>query len=281
MPGLMAFHAHPDDEVTSTGGVLAKYADAGERVVVVTGTDGAEGEVHNYENPDELRPQLPEIRAEEIAKALAILGVHDHEFLGYRDSGMMGTDANNDARCLWQADFMEATERLVRLIRLYTPEVVIIYDPYGGYGHPDHIQVHRIGLAAFWSAADESRFPFEDGEMAWRPQKLYWSAWPRSRVQAFAQRRLDRGLIDRAEYERMQRGGQPDEELTAVIDIERYIERKFEAWRAHRTQIPSDWWMYTVPEEDWPAVFGRETFQRVLSRVEVPYYETDLFTGLR
>ncbi len=281
MPGLMAFHAHPDDEVTSTGGVLAKYADAGEQVVVVTGTDGAEGEIHNYDNPDELRPHLTELRQEEIAKALAILGVHNHEFLGYRDSGMMGTDANEHPECFWRADFMESTGRLVRAVRKYQPDVMIIYDPFGGYGHPDHIQVHRIGLAAYWSAHDESRFPLETGEEPWQPQKLYWSAWPRSRVQAFAQRRLAEGSITQDEYERMRRGGIPDAELTATIDITPFIDRKFDAWRAHRSQIPLDWWMFQVPESEREAVFGRETFQRVFSRVEVPYHETDFFTGLR
>lgn len=281
MPGLLAFHAHPDDEVTSTGGVLAKYAEAGEQVVVVTGTDGAEGEIHNYDNPEELKPRLTELRQEEISKALAVLGVHNHEFLGYRDSGMMGTEANDHPACFWQADFMEATGRMVRVVRTYRPEVMVIYDPFGGYGHPDHIQVHRVGLAAFWSGRDEARFPLEDGEEPWQPLKLYWTAWPRSRVQVLAKRRLEEGLITDEEYQRMRRGGVPDEELTATVDITPYIDRKFDAWRAHRSQIPLDWWMFQVPEHERPAVFGRETFQRVFSRVEVPYHETGLFTGLR
>jgi LmbE family N-acetylglucosaminyl deacetylase len=281
MPGLLAFHAHPDDEVTSTGGVLARYADAGEQVVVVTATDGAEGEIHNYENPDELKPSLADMRAEEIEKALAILGVHHHAFLGYRDSGMMGTDANGHDDSFWQADLFEATGRLIHQIRKYQPEVMIVYDPFGGYGHPDHIQVHRVGMAAFHGAPDLGRFPLEDGEEMWVPSKLYWAAWPRSRVQRFAQRRLDRGDIDEEQYERLMVSGTPDDLLTAIIDIEPWIERKFDAWRAHRTQIPDDWWMFQVPIEDRPEVFGRETFQRIITRVETPYCEHDLFTGLR
>ena len=117
MPGLLAFHAHPDDEVISTGGVLAKYSDAGEQVAVVTATDGAEGEVHNYDDPDQIRPRLAEVRIEETAKAMAILGVPNHRFLGFRDSGMMGSEANSRPECFWQADFMDAAARLVRLIR--------------------------------------------------------------------------------------------------------------------------------------------------------------------
>ena len=117
MPGLLAFHAHPDDEVTSTGGTLAKYAAAGEQVVVVTATDGAEGEVHNYPNPDEIKDRLAEVRAGEIVAALDILGVEHHEFLGYRDSGMMGEPTNQHPDCFWAADFDEAVGRMVKLIR--------------------------------------------------------------------------------------------------------------------------------------------------------------------
>lgn len=281
LPGLLAFHAHPDDEVTSTGGSLAKYAAAGEQVVVVTATDGAEGEIHNYENPEELKPNLVELRAEEINDALAILGVEHHEFLGYRDSGMMGTEPNANTDCFWQADFMEATGRLIQLIRAYRPEVLVVYDPFGGYGHPDHIQVHRIGVAAYFSAGDGGRFPIEDHGELWQPQKLYWSAWPRSRIKMFADRRLEAGEVDEKEYQRMLLSGTPDEQLTCVIDVVPHLDQKFDAWRAHRTQIPEDWWMFQVPIDERPAVFGRETFQRVLSRVETPYMEDDFFAGLR
>ena len=157
MSGLLAFHAHPDDESSSMGGVLTKHAEAGKDVVVVTATDGAEGEIHNYEDPESLMPQLVEIRRQEMKEALAILGVKHHEFLGYRDSGMMDTDANRHEDSFWQADFMEATARLIKLVRSYRPEVMTIYDPFGGYGHPDHIQVHRIGLAAYFGAPDAGR----------------------------------------------------------------------------------------------------------------------------
>ena len=185
---------------------LAKYAAAGEDVVVITGTDGAEGEIHNYDDPESLKPQLIEMRAQEMKNALAILGVTQHEFLGYRDSGMMGTEPNENPTSFWQADFMDATAKLIGFIRQYQPEVLTIYDPFGGYGHPDHIQVHRIGIAAYFGAADEGRFPIADGEEPWRPHKLYWTTWPRSRVQVFAKHRFEAGLITEEEYEGMQRG---------------------------------------------------------------------------
>ncbi len=281
MPGLLAFHAHPDDETTSTGGTLAVYSDRGEQVVVVTATDGAEGEIHNYDNPADLHPELPALRAKELADALAILGVPHHEFLGYRDSGMMGTPANGDERNFWNADFMEATGRLIRLIRRYQPEVVVIYDPFGGYGHPDHIQVHRVGLAAFWGASDLGRFPLEDGESLWQPAKLYWSAWPRSRVKAFADVRLASGSITEEEHARMAEGGTPDDAIDAWIDVHDVFQRKEDAWRAHRTQIPEDWFFFQIPAADRPEVFGLESFVRVFSSVPAPDREDDLFAGLR
>lgn len=281
MPGLLAFHAHPDDETTSTGGTLAKYSDRGDQVVVITATDGAEGEIHNYEDPESLQPNLVAMRADEMAAAAKILGITHHEFLGYRDSGMMGTEPNADERCFWQADFMEATGRLVRLIRKYQPEVMVIYDPFGGYGHPDHIQVHRIGIAAYWGASDLGRFPLEDGESVWQPAKLYWSAWPQSRIRHFADARLAGGLISEEEHARMREGGTPDEMIDAWIDVRHVFDRKEDAWRAHRTQIPEDWFFFQVPAEERPNLFGYESFVRVFSAVDVPENEDDLFAGLR
>jgi len=281
MPGLLAFHAHPDDEVTSTGGVLAKYAKAGEQVVVVTATDGAEGEIHNYDNPEELKGKLVEMRAEEVADALAILGVKHHEFLGYRDSGMMGTEPNDHPDAFWNADFMEATGRMVQLIRKYKPEVLVVYDPFGGYGHPDHIQVHRIGISAYWGSMDLGRFPLENGEEYWVPQKVYWSSWPKSRIKAFAEMRLERGMIDEEEYARFSQGGTPDEAITTRVDVQEFFQLKEDAWRAHRTQIPDDWFFFQVPEEVRPQLFGLETFVQVFSAVETSARESDLFEGLR
>ena len=281
MPGLLAFHAHPDDEATSTGGVLARYSDEGGQVVVVTATDGAEGEVHNYENPEDIRTRLAEIRAEEMAAAAAVLGISQHHFLGYRDSGMMDTEPNQHPDCFWQADFTEATARLIRLIRRPRPEVMTIYDPFGGYGHTDHIQVHRGGLAAFFAASDTRRFPLEEGETIWNPIKLYMSTWPRSRVEAMIQGRLKAGLITEEEAKESEGWGTPDEDITTLVEVTPWVDRKVAALRAHRTQIPEDWFMLQVAEEDVPVVLGLEAFQRLYSRVDAPYRETDLFEGIR
>jgi N-acetyl-1-D-myo-inositol-2-amino-2-deoxy-alpha-D-glucopyranoside deacetylase len=281
MPGLLAFHAHPDDEVTATGGTLARYADAGEQVVVVTATDGAEGEVHNYDNPAAIKERLPEIRAEELATALGILGVTQHEFLGYRDSGMMGEPTNQHPECFWQANFDEAVGRLVKLIRHYQPEVMTIYDPFGGYGHPDHIQVHRVGLAAFYAARDLGRYPLENGEAEWAPSKLYWTAWPRSRVRAFADARLEQGTIDHSTHERMASAGFPDDQVTAWIDVRDRWKQKEAAWKAHRSQIPEDWFMLNIPDSVEEEILGREAFARIASSIACTELEDDLFAGLR
>lgn len=279
MPGLLAFHAHPDDEVLSTGGVLSKHAAAGEQVAVVTATDGAEGEVHNYDNPDEIAARLVEVRAAELAEALSILGVEHHSWLGYRDSGMMGTEANSHPDCFWQADFMEAVGRMVRLIRHYRPEVMTVYDAFGGYGHPDHINVHRVGTAAFFGASDLGRFPLEDGEVLWEPLKLYWSVWPRSRIVAYATMQFERGDITEEQLVTARHAGTPDEDVTCTVDVRDWIAVKKAALRAHKSQVPSDWSWMSVPDEILPEIVGRETFLRVFSRVESPHREDNLFAG--
>ena len=278
MSGLLSFHAHPDDEVIQAGGVLAGAAARGLPTMVVTATDGAEGEIHNYDDPDDIRPRLAEVRAEEMAAAMSILGVPEHVFLGYRDSGMMGEDSNLHPDCFWQADFDAAVGRMVRIIRRFRPDVMTIYDPYGGYGHPDHIQVHRVGLAAFWASPDQERYPLEEGEEPWIVPKLYWSSWPRSRRRRFAEIRLAAGEITQEEYDRAAVSGTPDELLT-IVDTSEWVDTKLKALRAHRSQIPEDWFMLRVDEDVRDEVVGREAFYRVHSSVDVAD-DGDLFTGL-
>lgn len=260
------------------GGTMAKYAAVGIPVVVVTATDGALGEVHNYDDPEPIKARLAEVRAEEIRAALDILGVKDQEFLGYRDSGMMGWETNHHPNCFWQADPQEAARRLVALIRQYRPDVMTIYDPHGGYGHPDHVNVHRIGMDAFYASDDVMRFPLAGGEEPWRAAKLYMNAWPRRRMVAWAEMRLAEGSIDEETAARMRQSGVPDHLVTCWIDIREHIDTKLEALRAHRTQIPPDWSMLTVPDDKKEEVLGNEAFVRVFG--PAPVAETDLFEGL-
>ncbi|HSR16417.1 MAG TPA: PIG-L family deacetylase [Gemmatimonadales bacterium] len=281
MPGLLAFHAHPDDESLAMGGTLARYAAAGEQVVVVTATRGEVGEIHNHEDRESLRPRLGEIRTDELREACRILGVSRVEILGYRDSGMMGTPDNRHPDAFWGADFMEAVGRLVRHIRACRPEVMTAYDPYGGYGHPDHIQVHRVGTAAFFGAADVGRFPPQDGEEPWQPAKLYWSTWPRARTREVRRLMAETGQIPAEEAAREPDHGTRDEDITTWLDVRPWFDQKWEAVLAHHTQIAEDSWFRTLPEDLRREGFGRETFVRVFSRVDDDPEAPDLFDGLR
>ncbi len=278
MPGLLSFHAHPDDEVIQTGGVLAQAASDGRPTMVLTATDGAEGEIHNYDDPETIRPRLAEVRANEIAEAMSILGVGEHHFLGYRDSGMMGEDSNLHPDCFWQADFDDAVGRVIAHIRRFRPDVMTIYDPYGGYGHPDHIQVHRVGLAAVWASPDQGRYPLGEGEEPWIVPRVYWSSWPRSRRRRFAEVRLAAGEITQEQFDVQSVAGTPDE-LLITVDTSRWIDVKLKALRAHRSQIPEDWFMLRVDEDMREEAIGRESFYRVHG-LDTVADDGDLFAGL-
>ncbi|MCU1451472.1 MAG: GlcNAc-PI de-N-acetylase, partial [Acidimicrobiales bacterium] len=146
MATLVFFHAHPDDEAIATGGVMVKASEAGHRVVLITATRGEHGEVDDgFLDPGE---QLGERRVKETAEAARILGAHRQEFLGYVDSGMMGTPTNDAKESFWQADLDEAANRLAAILEEERADVLTVYDENGAYGHPDHIQVHRVGVRA-------------------------------------------------------------------------------------------------------------------------------------
>jgi len=281
MPGLLALHAHPDDESLSMGGTLAKYADAGEHVVVVTATGGEEATIYNHDDPEALRPRLREIRQEELQAAATILGLSALESLGYRDSGMMGAASNQASDCFWQADFMEAVGRLVRIVRHHRPEVMTAYDPFGGYGHPDHIQTHRVGTAAFFAAADVGRYPAGEYGEPWEPLRLFWATWPRQRARQARALMVEMGQMDPEEAAREPEHGTRDEDITTWIDVRDFFEQKWKAVLAHHTQIAEDSWFRTMPEEMRREGFGRETFIEVFSRVPLPGGSDDLFAGLR
>jgi N-acetyl-1-D-myo-inositol-2-amino-2-deoxy-alpha-D-glucopyranoside deacetylase len=279
MPGLLAFHAHPDDESLAMGGTLARYAAAGEQVVVVTATRGEAGEVSPGADP--LPAGLGATREAELRRACQILGVSSVELLGFRDSGMMGTPDNLRPDAFWSADFMEAVGRLVRLIRRYRPEVMTAYDPYGGYGHPDHIQVHRVGTAAFFGGIDTGRFPLADGEEPWQPAKLYWSTWPRERTESVRRLQAASGDLPPEEAEREAGIGTLNRHITTFLDVRETFDLKWEAIVAHRSQIGPNSWLFGIPEEMRREGFGRETFILVSSGVDAPAATPDLFAGLR
>jgi N-acetyl-1-D-myo-inositol-2-amino-2-deoxy-alpha-D-glucopyranoside deacetylase len=212
IPGrrLLLVHAHPDDESLYTGATMAAYAAQGARVTLVTCTLGELGEIIPPSLAylaAEKEDRLGEYRIGELAAACAALGVTDHRFLGgpgrWRDSGMMGTEGNDDPRCFWRADVDEAAAALLEVIGEVRPQVLVTYDANGAYGHPDHIQAHRVAWRA-WELAGPN---FPDG-----PEKFYATA------------ALESG---------------PDQ-VTTEIDAEAWFGQKLAAMRAHATQITVD-----------------------------------------
>ena len=277
---FLAVHAHPDDESITMGGTFAKYAAAGVRTTLVTATRGEAGEILDKSlDPAEARPRLASIREAELQKACEILRIGELVFLGYEDSGMAGEPRNRQKQVFWQADEEEAVARLIDVIRRVKPQVMATYNEIGGYGHPDHINAHRIAVAAFFHADNVQRFP--NGE-PWRPMKLYYSAFPVSVVKELGEAMRRAGMENR-----FSRDGEeppfavPDDRVTARVDVEAYLDQKIAAMRAHRTQIPEDSWFMKVREALGPAAWSVEHFERVRSRVPAPTPEDDLFAGIR
>ena len=169
---LLAVRPHPDDESSSTGGMLAYYSARDVRTGVVICTGGEEGEIHDPDlDPVADRPRLREIRTQEVKDACAILGVAELRMLGYRDSGMAGTPANQHPEAFVNAERVEAVGKLVRIIRELRPSVIVTEPPGGMYPHPDHVMCHEISVDAFQAAGDAQAFP--EAGPPWRPEKLY------------------------------------------------------------------------------------------------------------
>jgi N-acetyl-1-D-myo-inositol-2-amino-2-deoxy-alpha-D-glucopyranoside deacetylase len=288
---LLLVHAHPDDETIGTGATMAKYAAEHARVTLVTCTRGEEGEVLVTELAHLAADQedgLGEHRVGELATAMEALRVTDSRFLGgpgrWRDSGMMGTAANDHPDCFWRADLSEAVRELVAVVREVRPQVVVTYDSSGGYGHPDHIQAHRVTVAAVDAAADPAYAP-ELGEV-WSVDKLYWTAVPKSVLQAGidhleAAGQTDFFGVDSADDLPF---GVPDEQVTTEIDAGEHLDAKVAALRAHRTQIAVDGPFFALADNVGLQAFGTEHY--VLARgprgegVGPLGREGDLFAGL-
>ncbi|MEO8570461.1 MAG: PIG-L family deacetylase [Chloroflexota bacterium] len=297
-PTLMTVHAHPDDETIGTGGAMAKAVEAGHRVVLVTCTRGELGEivVPEMDTPDNHR-RLGEIRAGELERAMAVLGVTEWENLGYRDSGMVGTDGNRDPRSFWQADLDEAARRLTWLVRRYQPDVMTTYNSFGGYGHPDHIRTHDVAVRAFERAGDPAWYPeqFEEpGIEPWAPSKLYEQASPasvRERMNARMQERGEKPFWaspDDATPEQIAEMEAfaakmlvPDEQVTTWIDVTGSpLEAKWKAINQHVTQMSDKNPIMAMGFEGWRDDWANEAYIRRESHVDAPLPETDLFAGI-
>ena len=290
---LLLVHAHPDDETITSGVTMARYAAEGAAVTLLTCTLGEEGEV--------LVPELEQLAADqadqlggyrigELAAAMAELGVTDHRFLGgpgrYRDSGMIGTKANEHPRAFWNADLDEAAAHAVAVVREVRPQVVVTYDEDGGYGHPDHIQAHRVAMRAVDLAADPGFRP-DLGE-PWQVAKVYWSAVPRSVLQAgidaLARQGAESPFAGVTDAEQLP-FAVPDELVTAAVDGRRWHDLKTAAMRAHASQITVDGPFFALSNNLGQEVLGIEFF-RLVRGERGPGgggpagWEDDLFAGL-
>lgn len=280
-PRLLVVMAHPDDESFGPGGTLARYAHEGE-VHLLCGTRGEVGVVDEYLLAG--YSDIAELRTAELACAAQHLGLQAVEYLGYRDSGMSGSDTSRDPRCLAMAPQAEVTARIVATIRRFQPQVVLTFDQYGGYGHPDHLAIHTATVAAFHAAADADQFP--DTGAPYTPQKLYFHVFSK---------RLMRGMVrvmrligrDPSKFGRNQdidlaEIASWEVPITTRVDVSPWYEAKMAAATCHHSQGGGSGMWRPIPAPVRRRLLGTETFFRAYP--EVPpgaRAETDLFAGVR
>jgi N-acetyl-1-D-myo-inositol-2-amino-2-deoxy-alpha-D-glucopyranoside deacetylase len=290
---VLLVHAHPDDETINNGATMARYVAEGATVTLLTCTLGEEGEVlvpALAQLAADQADQLGGYRISELADAMAALGVTDWRFLGgagrYRDSGMMDTPANDKPRAFWRADLAEAVAHAVSVVREVRPQVLVTYDEVGGYGHPDHIQAHRVAMGAVDAAADTGYRP--DLGPAWEVAKVYWNAMPRSVLQAgidamaaLGEASPFEGLGDLDDVP----FAVADDVVTTEVDGRPHADRKEAAMRAHPTQMTVDGPFFALSNNLGQEVLGTE-YYRLVRGARGPAgpgpqgWEDDLFAGL-
>jgi len=261
---LVSFHAHPDDESIACGGVLRKAYESGHRVVLVVATRGEQGEVDEGFLGD--GESLSQRRVAETQAAAAVLGAARLEFLGYADSGMMGTPANQAPGSFWTTPVDDAAQKLAAILEEEQADVLTCYDDNGGYGHPDHIQVHRVGLRA--------------AALVGTP-RVYQSTINRDQILRgrlrFAEQAAATG-IEMPDVTADEQFGMPEEVITAAVDVSPYLEYKRQAMRAHASQISENSFFLGMPDEAFRYAFGTEWFIREGQGPGIT--ETDLLAGL-
>ena len=280
---LLLVHAHPDDETINNGVTMAKYAALGAQVTLVTCTRGEEGEVLVNELANlasDKDDKLGEHREIELKDAMDELGIKDFRFLGapskkWRDSGMMGTPANDRDDVFWQADLDEASNELVKIILEIKPQVLITYDEFGGYGHPDHIKAHRVAMRAAELAANQG----------WQVSKIYWNTLPRSVIQMGIEKMKEVGSdFFGAESADDLPFAKPDELVTTVVKAPEYVPQKLAAMKAHKTQISVDGPFFALSNNLGLSVWGDEYYTLVKGEKAAPFdsngRELDIFAGV-
>ena len=277
---VLLVHAHPDDETINNGATMALYASLGAQVTLITCTRGEEGEILTPELihlASSETDSLGEHREIELANAMEALGVSDFRFLAegerkYRDSGMMGTEPNNRPDVFWQADLEEASDYLVKVIEEVKPHVLITYDEIGGYGHPDHIQAHRVAM----QASEKSN---------WQIQKIYWNTMPKSVLAESMAKMKELGSdffgadnVDDLPF------AKEDSFVTTLIDGNSHVEAKMAAMKAHHTQISLDGPFFALSNNLGLQVWGHEYYTLVKGKKSAPFdaneRESDLFSGV-
>ena len=247
---LLTVHAHPDDEASKGAGTVARYHAEGVRTVLVCCTGGEEGDILNpaMDSP-EIRAQLPELRLRELETSRAVIGYDEVVMLGYRDSGMPGTPANERPDCFARAPLPEAAGRLVEVIRRERPQVIVTYDEdQRGYPHPDHLRVHDVTIAAFDAAGDPAAFEWAGAP--WQPLKLYYVGWSGKRVLAMHEKFVELGLSSPFDERWLERAASADRKFTTAVDISEYADVMRQALLAHATQVDpkSPFWFGLPPE---------------------------------
>jgi N-acetyl-1-D-myo-inositol-2-amino-2-deoxy-alpha-D-glucopyranoside deacetylase len=295
---LLLVHAHPDDESLNNGATMAKYVAEGRSVTLVTCTLGEEGEI--------LVPQIEHLAADqedglgphrvtELDAAMKALGVTDHRILGgagrYRDSGMAWDDTGHAKPMdtvrddtFWKADLTEAATLLVEIIRELRPQVLVTYDEFGNYGHPDHIQAHRVAMYGAQLAAVPSYRP--DLGPPWDVAKIYWATMSLSGVRAQTELMAEMGVenpFEGIDLDKPPRFFVPDEAIAAEVDGTDFADAKMAALAAHRSQIAADGPFFALSNSVGNHVWGREHY-RLAKGTQGPVddrgWETDLFAGI-
>jgi N-acetyl-1-D-myo-inositol-2-amino-2-deoxy-alpha-D-glucopyranoside deacetylase len=274
---LLVVLAHPDDEAFGTGGTLASYAANGTRVVLVCATKGEAGEI--AEEGLATAETLGTVREAELRCAAEKLGIEELVFLDYCDSGMAGTPENEDPLAFINADPDEVVSRLVGIVREVRPQVVVTFEPHGGYGHPDHIAIHRFTVAAFHAARDPATFP-EQGP-AWQADRLFYTVIPRSFFVGMRDR-LEALGVDTSDFDRFEEAGAgwPDEAVHVTLDVAGTVDAKWAALQCHRTQFGPDNPFRRLPEAMLKGMMSQECFALAWPEPEPGTRLPDLFAGL-
>jgi mycothiol S-conjugate amidase len=278
---LLAVHAHPDDEASKGAGSVARYHAEGVRTVLVTCTGGEEGDILNPAlDLPEVKADLAARRRQELDNAAAIIGYDEVVMLGYRDSGMLGSEANENADCFAKAPLEEAVGRLVAIIRRTKPQVVVTYDEdHSGYPHPDHVRSHEVSVAAFDAAGDPELYPAA-GEPH-QPLKLYYTMWSRKRIVDMHEKFLELGLespFDERWFDRPSN----EELITTSVDLSGFEDVRTGALLAHETQVdPASKFWFGLPPEVMREIHPYDDYKLARSLVPSSDSEDDLFAGLR